>query len=174
MGSKGQYLADNPHLADLQYSSATNTDMAKSLNAPSIGGWVVPQKKDVTKKKTALAQPRKTVTKKQSSTFYKRQQEATRNQAYTIEIQTGTLSQPSATRNVSETKSRNLSVMEVTHNPLDMNLTKESRESTLESEKSRKTTLSYMGDTGKLRHLTTEPPTSLHKKKSSNRKLGSE
>jgi len=64
--------------------------------------------------------------------------------------------------------------MEVTHNPLDMNLTKESRESTLESEKSRKTTLSYMGDTGKLRQLTTEPPTSLQKKKSSNRKLGSE
>jgi hypothetical protein len=64
--------------------------------------------------------------------------------------------------------------MEVTHNPLDMNLTKESRESTLESEKSRKTTISYMVDTGKLNHLTTEPSTSLQKKKSSNRKLGSE
>jgi hypothetical protein len=64
LGSKGQYLADNPHLADLQYSSATNTDMAKSMNAPSIGGWVVPQKKDVTKKKTAFVQSRKTVTKK--------------------------------------------------------------------------------------------------------------
>jgi hypothetical protein len=116
------------------------------VNAPSLGGWVAPAKKDGKRKEHKLV-------KKQSSTFYKRQ-EASRNQAHPS-IKTGQISIPSVSRNASETKSRNNSVMDVTQNPLDINLTKNSKE-TQESEKSRKTTLSYMIDTGKLRELNIE------------------